>query len=173
MTIPQPLLASLAPALEAVQGNLKKDGKLVPVAFIVSPEAGVVPITFTGSGDAEKDGWAHQISMAAAAFHASLICIAMESWSLKRQYVHLHQDIVRKFGSLGAAPESYRLDVVSLSVETVDEIWVAQCPIRPLGISKKKKTFDLAGAQWQRFTQAGGRFTGLMPGSKLVGSMQE
>lgn len=167
MTIPPTLLATLAPALEAVQGNLKKDGKLVPVAFIISREAGIVPITFTGHTDEQKDGWAHQISMAASTFKATAICIAMESWSLKRQYVHLHADIQKKWGSLSAAPESYKLDVVSLSVETPDELWVAQCSIRPLGISKRKKTFDLAGAQWQRFTEAGGRFAGLLPGSRI------
>lgn len=167
------LLATISPALEAVQGNLKKDGKLVPVAFLISAEAGLVPITFTGHTDEQKDGWAHQISMAAGAFKATAICIAMESWSLKRQYVHIHEDIRRKWGSLGAAPESYRLDVVSLSIETPDELWVAQCPIRPLGISKRKKTFDLAGTQWQRFTEAAGRFTGLLPGSKLVNPQQE
>ncbi|MFC5771045.1 hypothetical protein [Thauera sinica] len=40
-------------------------------------------------------------------------------------------------------PASWRIEVVSLALETRHGVWVAQVPIKPKGISKKKRTIGV------------------------------
>jgi hypothetical protein len=59
------------------------------------------------------------------------------------------------------AASPYRIDVMSLTLETRHGLWVAQVPIKPKGVSKKKRTFGTP--TFQHFTEAEGRFVDLLP----------
>jgi hypothetical protein len=63
----------------------------------------------------------------------------------------------------------YAQDVISISIETPTSIWMSQRPIRLLPPSKKRRAFDLpAAGDFQRYTEAAGRFSGLLPNSQLI-----
>ena len=51
--------------------------------------------------------------------------------------------------------------MVSLSLETRHGVWVAQVPIKPKGISKKKRT--IGAPEFRHYTDVRGRFTDLLP----------
>jgi hypothetical protein len=68
-------------------------------------------------------------------------------------------EIIERYGSIGASP--YRVDVVSCALETRHGLWFAQMPIKPKGVSKKKRTFG--APVFQYFTGARGRFVDLLP----------
>ena len=168
MILPQQYLDTVLPVFQTAQGTLKKGESLLPVAFIASFSTGqTIPLVFSGKSEEEKDGWARHITQIAAIYAADFICGMMESWSLPQKYAHLYKDILEKYGSVGASP--YAMDVLSISIETPTAIWMSQRPIRAVPPSKKRRTFDVPGAgDFQRFTEAAGRFTALLPNSQLV-----
>ena len=67
--------------------------------------------------------------------------------------------ILDKYGSIGASP--YAVDVVSLALETRHGVWMAEVPIKPKGISKKKRT--IGSPEFRHFTEIAGRFVNLLP----------
>jgi hypothetical protein len=176
VSLPEQYFRVLEPVLRVAQENLKRDGKLAMAAFVGNLSTGqTVPLVYTGDGSEEsKDGFAHHISMTAGAFAADFIVVLMESWSLAPRYVHLHRDLMKKYGSLAACPASYRAEVLSISVESPTALWMSQRPIKSVPPSKKRKTFDLPGPDdFQKFTEAAGRLTGLLPNSQLIDPTQE
>ncbi|MDZ7753863.1 MAG: hypothetical protein U5S82_20015 [Gammaproteobacteria bacterium] len=50
---------------------------------------------------------------------------------------------------------------MTFSLETRHGIWVAQAPIKPKGVSKKRRTFAMP--EFRLFTEAEGRFVDLLP----------
>ena len=50
--------------------------------------------------------------------------------------------------------------MVSLSLETRHGVWVAQVPVKPKGISKKKRTIGVP--EFRHYTEVEGRFTDLL-----------
>ena len=59
-----------------------------------------------------------------------------------------------------------------MSLETRHGVWMAQVPIKPKGISKKKRT--MGTPEFQLFTEAQGRFVDLLPmkdGAKAAGTL--
>ncbi len=83
----------------------------------------------------------------------------MEAWSLRKDKVRQMQAILDKYGSIGASP--YAVDIISLALETRHGVWVAELPIKPKGISKKKRTFGTS--EFRHFTEYEGRFVNLLP----------
>lgn len=83
----------------------------------------------------------------------------MDAWTLPAHKVRRADEIIERYGSTGASP--YRVDVVSFTLEARHGLWFAQMPIKPKGVSKKKRTFG--PPTFRRFTEAGGRFVDLLP----------
>ncbi len=55
----------------------------------------------------------------------------------------------------------YAVDVVSMSLETRHGVWMAEVPIKPKGISKKKRT--IGTPEFRHYTEFEGRFVNLLP----------
>ena len=83
------------------------------------------------------------------------------AYSLRADKVARYEEILDEYGSLADCPASWRIDVVSLSLETRHGVWVAQVPVRPKGISKKKRT--IGAPEFRHYTEVQGRFTDLLP----------
>lgn len=111
------------------------------------------------SSESAKDTAAQRIRELAHEHAADFVVIVMEAWSLPPKKIKRMDEIVERFGSIGASP--YRIDVVSFSLETRYGIWVAQVPLRPKSGSKKKRTFGQP--EFRLFTEAEGRFVDLLP----------
>lgn len=159
-SIPVAYLKIIEPPIATARGFLENGEKLAPMAFVGSFTAGsAIPVLLEAGSEAAKDKSALGIKLAAEHTDADFIFMLMEAWSLRKDKMHLMEIIYEKYGSIGASP--YAVDIVSMTLETRHGVWVAEVPIKPKGISKKKRTFT--APEFRYFKEAAGRFTHLLP----------
>lgn len=150
----------ITPLIEQAQHFLEQGQELTPFAFIGDVGKGItVPIQIAADSEDAKDRAARDIERMAAHHNADFVFVIMEAWSLRPDKLHMMKEIYDRYGSIAASP--YAIEVASFSLETRDGIWVAQCPIRAKGYSKKKRT--IGTPEFKLFTEAAGRFVDLLP----------
>jgi len=158
--IPEAYRRIVDPLIATARGFLEKGEALVPVAFVGNLAAGTtIPVMLDSSSDEAKDGSADAIRRAALHTEADFVFVVMEAWSLRKDKLRQMDEILDRYGSIGASP--YAVDVVSLALETRHGIWVAEVPIKPKPPSKKKRT--IGEPEFRHFTEAQGRFVDLLP----------
>jgi len=157
---PQAYLDIISPLIDKARGLLETGEKLQAIAFVGNMSTQeIIPVLIQPGSGADKDKSALNIQSAAATLEADFIFAIMEAWSLRSDKVSKMDAILDKYGSIGASP--YAIDVCSLTLETRHGIWIAQQPIKPKGISKKKRT--IGKAEFRFFTEVAGRFMHLLP----------
>ena len=150
----------IEPLIGAARGFLEEGRELPPFAYVGNFETGVaVQVLIEAKNEEAKDRSAKEIWLLAEQHQADFIFVIMEAWSLRPDKLHMIDEIYDRYGSIGASP--YGIEVVSFSLETRHGVWVAQCPIKPKGYSKKKRTIGEPG--FRLFTEAQGRFVDLLP----------
>ncbi len=153
---PESYLKVINPLIEAARGFLEKGEQLAPIAFVGNFATGkTVQILLDNAGDDQKDRSAMAIRMAAEMLEADFVFVIMEAWSLRKDKMAQMEAILDKYGSIGASP--YRVDIASFALETRHGVWMAECEIKPKGISKKKRTIGKAAFRF--FTEVEGRFS--------------
>lgn len=159
-TLPTAYLQLINPLIKSARGFLESGEELRPVAFVGNLDPGMVlPVMLDSSDSAAKDASCQAIRLLAAQLDADFIFVMMEAWSLRKDKMSQMEAILARYGSIGACP--YRVDIVALSVETCHGLWMAELPIKPKGVSKKRRTFD--EPRFQLFKEAHGRFAELLP----------
>ena len=159
-TMPESYWKIISPLIASAKGFLENGEPLTPVAFIGSFSSDLtVPVLLKSSSEEAKDDSAFAIRNAAATLDADFIFVMMEAWSLRKDKMLQMDAILDKYGSIGASP--YAVDVVSMALETRHGVWNAEVPIRPKGISKKKRT--IGTPVFRHFTEFEGRFVNLLP----------
>lgn len=170
-TIPAAYLKIIAPLIDAARGFLEKGEELAPVAFVGNFESGIaIPVLLDSSSVDAKEASARAIKALAEEYEADFIFMMMEAWSLRKDKVSQMEQILERYGSIGASP--YRVDIVAMSLETRHGVWMAEVPVLPKGVSKKKRTFKEPG--FRLFTEVQGRFVDLLPrkdGGKPTGTL--
>lgn len=159
-TMPKAYWEIITPLIGEARDILERGESLAHMALVgnlTTGKAKSVPIP-AGSGLA-KDEAAAMLRHLAHLIQADFVFTIMDAWGLPKDKMHRMQQILDEYGSIGASP--YRIDVVSFLLETRHGMWVAQMPVTPKGISKKKKTF--AKPEFQLFTEVEGRFADLLP----------
>ena len=158
--IPENYQAIVSPLIARARNLLERGESLAPIAFVGSFASDAsIPVLLQSSSSEAKDSSAWAIQSAGHSLDADYIFIVMEAWSLRKDKVRQMQAILDKYGSIGASP--YAVDIVSLALETRHGVWVAELPIKPKGISKKKRTFGTP--EFRHFTEYEGRFVNLLP----------
>ena len=158
--IPENYWKIIAPLIATATRFLEKGEALAPIAFVGSFTSDIcVPVLLQASSNESKDKSAIAIKSAADVLDADFIFTLMEAWSLRKDKLLQMNAILDKYGSIGASP--YAVDIVSMSLETRHGVWMAEAPIKPKGISKKKRT--IGTPEFRHFTEAGGRFVNLLP----------
>lgn len=158
--LPKAYRAIIEPLIETARGILERGEPLSHMAFVgnlTTGETKIVPIS-AGSEQA-KDDAAYMVRHLAHLHQADFVFTIMDTWGLPKDKMHRMRQILDEYGSVGASP--YRIDCVSLALETRHGLWVAQLPVKPKGVSKRKKTFGKP--KFQLFTEAAGRFVDLLP----------
>lgn len=162
---PQNYLQVILPLVETARSILERGESLVPIAFVGNFSTNdVQPVIMNSTSGQTKDNTAVAIKAIANAINADFVFIIVEAWSLRSDKIKKAEEIVEKYGSIGASP--YAIDIVSFTLETRYGTWVAQCPIKPKGYSKKRKTFSKP--EFRHFEDLAGRFTELLPTNKDV-----
>lgn len=159
-TPPQAYMDIICPLIEKARGFLESGDKLQAIAFVGNLTTGsVIPVIVQPGSDQDKDQSARTIQSAALALDADFVFSIMEAWSLRSDKVMQTQAILDKYGSIGASP--YAIDVCLLMLETRRGVWNAQQPIKPKGVSKKKRT--IGTIEFRFYTEVAGRFSNLLP----------
>ena len=159
-TMPESYWKIVSPLIAKAKGFLENGEPLAPIAFIGSFSSDLtIPVLLKSSSMEAKDDSAFAIRSAAATLDADFIFVLMEAWSLRKDKVLQMDAILDKYGSIGASP--YAVDVVSMALETRHGVWMAEVPIKPKGISKKKRT--IGTPEFRHFAEVEGRFVNLLP----------
>jgi len=158
--MPESYWKFVSPLIAKAKGFLENGEALAPIAFVGSFSLdSAIPVLLNSSSLEAKDASALAIKLAAETFNADFIFVLMEAWSLRKDKLLQMDAIVDKYGSIGASP--YAVDIVSMALETRHGVWIAEVPIKPKGISKKKRT--IGTPEFRHFTEFEGRFVHLLP----------
>ncbi len=158
--IPTAYRTIIDPLIAVARDIAERGEQLVPVAFVGNLTTGLTyPVMMNAASDEAKDNSAEVVRHLAAIHEADFVFVIMDAWGLPPEKMARHQEIIERYGSIGASP--YRIDVAVFSLETRHGLWVAQVQFRPKGVSKKKRTFGVP--EFQHFTEAQGRFVDLLP----------
>ncbi len=154
--------AAIAPLIGKAREFLEQGEEFVPMAFIGNFTTGAtIPTALVMRSPADKDAAARTVKLLAEQLDADFVFVLMEAYSLRADKVARYEEILEEYVSLADCPASWRIDVVSLSLETRHGVWVAQVPIKPKGISKKKRT--IGAPEFRHYTEVQGRFVDLLP----------
>ena len=158
--IPSTYLAIVQPLIDTARGIMERGETLVPFAFVgnLTTRETYAVMLDTGS-DAKKDLSAETIRQLAESHQADFVFVIMDAWSLPPDKMGKVDEILERYGSIGASP--YRVDVVAFSLETRHGIWVSQVAVEHKGGATNARTF--AAPAFQHFTEVQGRFVDLLP----------
>ncbi|ESQ15408.1 MAG TPA: hypothetical protein DDY14_16915 [Chromatiaceae bacterium] len=157
--IPSSYLNLINPLIEAARGFVESGDHLAPFAFIGNLSGGgTFPVILATGSTLEKDKSARAVKQLAELHQADFIFTIMEAWLLPPEHADHFNQIIKQFGSIAATP--FRLDVVSLTLQTRHGLWAAQIPIEKLP-SKSGRTFG--EPDFHHFSSAEGRFADLLP----------
>ena len=161
--IPPACLEVITPLIRTARALLEDGEALVPVALVGSLETGrTIPVMMNAASEEAKDGSALVLKRAAESIDADFVFVMMEAWSLRPDKARDYQAILARYGSIGQSP--YKVDIVSMVLETSHGVWLAQVPIKPSGDSRKRRSFG--EPDFVRCDGMAGRFTGLLPKNK-------
>jgi hypothetical protein len=140
MQIPERYLQKINRLILHARSLLEKDEILAPLAFIGNLQTDqMTPMVLYDSSDQSKDSSAKAIQMVVAMMDAHFIFQIREAWKLSPKYVARHEEILERYGSIGASP--YALDVAAFSLETTHGTWIAMMPLKAKSPSKKASHF--------------------------------
>ncbi len=160
--VPQAYLDTILPLIGKARDLLERGETLAAIAFVGNfATQQTTPVLIDSRDEEAKDRSARAVKRTAESMAADFIFMIMEAWSLQKDKLHRREEIMERYGSIGASP--YKIDIVSFSLETRHGIWMAQAPIKPKGHSKKKRTFG--EVNFIHYDGAEGRFTRLLPGA--------
>ena len=159
-TPPQAYMDIISSQIDKARSLLEAGEKLQPFAFVGNlTTKEIIPVMIQPGSGEDKDQSARLIQSAALVLDADFVFVIMEAWALRPDKIRQMDAILDKFGSIGSSP--YAIDVCVFSLETRRGMWASQPPIKPMGISKKKRTIGVV--EFRYFTEAQGRFMHMLP----------
>jgi hypothetical protein len=158
--LPPAYLAVITPLIDKARGFLEQGDQLYPVAFVGNfTTQAIYPVLMNTDDPLGKESTSRAIRGLADQCEADFVLVISESWTLRQDKMPKMKQIIAEYGSIGASP--YRIDSVSITLETLHGLWVSSLPIKPRGVSKKKRTFG--SPDFQLFTEVEGLFAHLLP----------
>lgn len=160
MQIPERYREKIDPLISHARSLLENGETLATLAFVGNLSRNeTVPVVVDDRTDRSKDDSALAIYQAATVVAADFIFMVREAWQLPEKYMPRYEEILEKYGAIGASP--YAQDVAAFSLETTHGTWVASPLIKPKPPSKKRRTFG--PVVFQHMPEIQGRFVGLLP----------
>ena len=169
MKLPDRYTELTRPLIEKAGELLESGESLSPLAFVGNFETGqIIPVVINTTDEASKDSSASAIRLAAASIEADYVFTIMEGWGLPKDRLHRHQEVIDRYGSVGASP--WRIDTANFMLESRHGTWAAQVPLKFKAPSKKRRQFA-APVVLQFMDGAEGRFPGLLPHKEPSGTL--
>ena len=165
-TVPTAYRTIIDPLIAVARDIIERGESLVPVAFVGNLTLGLTyPVMMSAASEEAKDNSAEMVRHLAEIHEADFVFVIMDAWGLPSDKVHRFQEIIERYGSIGASP--YRVDLVTFSLETRHGLWMAQAEVKPKGASKRRRTFGVP--EFRHFTEVQGRFVHLLPQKEADG----
>lgn len=159
MEIPDRYRQKIDPLVAHARQFLEKGETLAAIAFVGNlTKDEIIPVVLDDRSDSAKDHSAQTIATTATMLEADFIFQVREAWKLPQKYIARHEEIMEKYGSIGASP--YAQDIAAFSLETTHGTWIATVLIKPKPPSKKRRTFGQVVFEYMPDVQ--GRFVGLL-----------
>ncbi len=169
MKLPDRYTKLIAPLIEKAKGFLEAGETLSPIAFVGSFDSGqVIPILINTSTEEAKDQSAQAIRLSVETIDADYVFSILEGWGLPKDKLHRYEEIIERYGSIGASP--WKIDTANFLLETRHGIWGAQIPLKFKVPSKKRRMFAVP-VVLQFMDGAEGRFMGLLPLKGPIGTL--
>ena len=159
-TLPSAYHTLITPLINTARETAECGETLTTMVFVGNLDNGdirIVPVI--DLTDQHKDACLSAVRHVAHLIQADFVFTIAEGWGLPRDKVERYQEIIDRYGSIGASP--HRIDTVTFLLETRRGLWSAQLPFKPKGVSKKKRTFGQPELTLGEEMQ--GRFVGLLP----------
>ncbi len=161
MKLPSRYEELILPLVAKAKGFLEAGEDLSPLAFIGNFETKqTVPVLIDTATEESKDSSVRAIALMAAEIDADYVFNIMEGWGLPKDKMNKYQEIIERYGSVGASP--YKIDTANFMLETRHGVWGCQVPLKFKAPSKKRRTFA-APVIFTFMDGAEGRFVGLLP----------
>ena len=158
--IPTAYRTIIDPLIAVARDILEQGEELVSIAFVGNLTSGLTyPVLMSTTSDQAKDDSAYLIRHFAEIHQADFVFFITEAWGLPQEKMGRIDEILERYGSIGASP--YHIDLVTFSLETRHGLWLAQAAVKSKRVSKKKRTFG--EPKFQHFTEVRGRFVDLLP----------
>ena len=159
-TLPAPYHRLVTPLIDTARSIVERGESLATMAFVGNLANGETrPVPIIELSEQHKDASIDAIRRLAQLIQADFVFTIAEGWGVPPDKVDRYREIIDRYGSIGASP--HRVDTVTFLLETRAGLWSAQMPLKPKGISKKKRTF--ATPALTLGTEMEGRFVGLLP----------
>jgi hypothetical protein len=169
MKLPDRYTELILPLIEKAKGFLEAGESLSPLAFVGNFDSGlIIPVLIDTINDEAKDNSANAIRLAADSIQADYVFTIMEGWGLPKDKMHRYQEVIERYGSIGASP--WKIDTANFMLESRHGVWGAQIPLKFKAPSKKRRQFA-APVVLQFMDGAEGRFTGLLPLKEPSGTL--
>jgi hypothetical protein len=169
MKLPDRYTELILPLIEKAKGFLEAGESLSPLAFVGSFDSGqIIPVLIDTINDEAKDNSANAIRLAADSIQADYVFTIMEGWGLPKDKMHRYQEVIERYGSIGASP--WKIDTANFMLESRHGVWGAQIPLKFKAPSKKRRQFAVP-VVLQFMDGAEGRFTGLLPFKEPSGTL--
>jgi hypothetical protein len=169
MKLPDRYTELIVPLIEKAKEFLAAGEALSPIAFVGSFESGqLIPIVIDTNTEAAKDTSAHAIRLAAESIGADYVFTVMEGWGLPKDKIQRYEEIIERYGSIGASP--WKIDTANFMLETRHGVWGAQVPLKFKAPSKKRRIFA-APLNLQFMDGVEGRFMQLLPATGATGTL--
>ena len=158
--IPNAYRQIIDPLIDTARGFVEAGESLAAIAFVgnlSTRQTLAVPID-TATPET-KDRAATLIRQVANEYAADFVFTVMEAWTLPPRLAPRFEEVIKRYGSIGASP--HRVDSVAFTLETRHGLWIAQGPLKPKAHSKRRKTFD--PPKFDHMPEVEGRFSHLLP----------
>lgn len=159
---------------EKVQLNMKRDGYILPVVFLLSRKGmGIVGGGF--SNDREKEMFVEGVREVAKENHAIGAIFASESWGLKGKTEDKKEfdELMEKYGSVSKCPN--RMEMIIITEEYLDEYYMTTYEIIRDEKGEVKELRKEMSEKSER-KDMGGRFTNLLgkpSGDELMAELEQ
>ncbi len=159
-TVPECYQPFMKYAVDAARQTLQEGLQHQPMGLVGNlGKKALIPVMMNFPDTQAKDAASEQLKVIANLIDADFLIFISECWSLEEADLTNYKKIIEEYGSFEAFPN--RVDTMMFSLETNYGNWIGMTPIKKVGNSEKKRTFD--DPSFWKSPHIEGRFTHILP----------
>lgn len=159
-TFPADLAAQVDKVLAICRAQMT-EGAVAAVTYVIDSRTGtMVPVEMHMPNEVSKDISAAMVRWTAKNMKADATIMVNEAWTLSREDLQRHAEIIARYGSIRDYPG--KLDVLMVQVQTRAGHWLGRAPIEHAGDARRCGPMEVI-----RGDAAAGTLTNFLPPEEL------